>query len=105
MERRSESTGDVESVFVEADGTERKCAGTVLPDLMTFKDSAGETQRIFLEIGTHERAYQLVMDENWEELKKFPKHGTYFCSNDSYLIYLLIRSYSWTETRQGEPDQ
>lgn len=75
MERRSETTENVEYIFVEEDGTERKCTGTARPELMTFKDAEGAEHRIFMDLGTHETAYQHVMDENWEELKKFPSYG------------------------------
>jgi hypothetical protein len=65
----------VESVFVEADSTER-----VTTELMIFKDPASEEYQIFMDIGTHKTAYRLYpyMDENWEELKKFPKYATHF---------------------------
>ena len=65
-------------VFIEADGTKRVITGYRKPDLMVFKDASGEEHRIFMDLGTHKTAYQLFMDENWEELKKFPKHGTHF---------------------------
>jgi len=73
MERRVENNATVESVFVGEDGTEHKCRGTILPDKMTFKDANGEEHNIFLDLGTHKTAYQHVIDQNWEELKKFPK--------------------------------
>jgi len=75
MERRSDTTGNVESIFVEDDGTERKCTGTALPELMTFKDAEGSEHKIFMAIGTHESAYQHFMHEDWDELKKFPEYG------------------------------
>lgn len=68
----------VGSVFVEPNGNERIITGVGQPELMIFEDQAGEKYRIFMDIGTHERAYQLFMDENWEELKKFPKYSTQF---------------------------
>jgi len=77
MAQNSETTDNVETVFVEADGTERRITGTGKPELMTFKDAAGEECRIFMDNGTHETAYQLFMDENWEELKKFPRYGLF----------------------------
>jgi hypothetical protein len=69
-------TSQETNIFVDKDGTERVTTGYVKPQLMTFKDASGVEHRIFMDLGTHERAYQLCMDENWEELKKFPIYGT-----------------------------
>lgn len=76
------------NTFIGTDGTEHIVTGYCKPQLMTFKDASGVEHRIFMDLGTHERAYQLCMDENWEELKKFPVYGT-----DSLQFLQLLLSF------------
>lgn len=62
------------------DGTEQECLKIAYPDVMSFKDEAGESHKIFLDLGTHEHAYKLFADGNFQELKKFPQYGKNFPS-------------------------
>jgi hypothetical protein len=83
-------TSQETNIFVDTDGTKRVITGYSKPQVMTFKDPSGVEHRIFMDLGTHERAYQLYMDENWEELKKFPIYGTDSLQFLQFLLSFLL---------------
>ncbi len=66
----------VNSIVIGPDGVERECHGIYLPQSMQFTDDTGAKSKIFMDLGTHERARKLAAESNWEELKEFPKYGT-----------------------------
>ncbi|KAF2668187.1 hypothetical protein BT63DRAFT_455819 [Microthyrium microscopicum] len=62
--------------FTNRDGEQTKCKGVRYPHKMTFSDETGEEHVIFMPLGTMERANELVMADDWEQLKKeFPKYS------------------------------
>lgn len=50
----------------------------VYPNKMSYVDDAGVKHEIHIPTGMYHRAVQLFVDENWDELGKFPANGTYF---------------------------
>ena len=56
-------------------GGPTKCEWAYKPNMMKFFDENGAEYKIHMPTGTYEKATQHYINEEWDELKKFPKWG------------------------------
>lgn len=77
----SDSPSDV---VIAPASVEEQCDDIIYPSRINFLDKDGTKHSVFIDLGDHDRAYKLTAEENWDELKKYPKYGRHPFSSEPF---------------------